>query len=54
VIRKDLRGLEFWDLVQRRGGGVSTPEIGSRDGEYCLGEILGFCAELRRELIWGN
>jgi hypothetical protein len=43
---KDLRGLEFWDLVQRRGAHVSTPKIGSRAGENCLGEILGFYADL--------
>jgi hypothetical protein len=54
VIRKDLRGLEFWDLVQRRGVDVNTPKIGSRDGEKCSGGIWGFYAELRRESFGGN
>jgi hypothetical protein len=46
--------LEFWDLVQRRGARVFSPEIGSRDGVFCLGEFLGFYAELRRDFEWGN
>jgi hypothetical protein len=41
-------------VVQRRGGRVNIPEIGSRDGEIVFGGILRFCAELRRELFWGN
>jgi hypothetical protein len=41
-------------VVQRRGGGVNTPEIGSRDGINCFGGISGFHAELRREIKWGN
>jgi hypothetical protein len=39
---------------QRRGTHVSTPEIGSRVGLFCFGGILGFYAELRRKLEWGN
>jgi hypothetical protein len=41
-------------VVQRRGGRVNIPEIGSRDGGIVFGGILGFCAELRRKLFWGN
>jgi hypothetical protein len=33
---------------------VNPPKIGSRDGESCFGGIYEFCAELRREIIWGN
>jgi hypothetical protein len=32
-------GLEFWDVVQRRGTHVNTPELGSRDGEIVFGGI---------------
>jgi hypothetical protein len=39
---------------QRRGVHVSTPKIGSRDGIKCFGGILGFHADLRRELERGN
>jgi hypothetical protein len=39
---------------QRRGVHVNVPEIGSRDGVYCIGGILGVYAVLRRELCWGN
>jgi hypothetical protein len=39
---------------QRRGVDVSTPKIGSRDGIKCFGGILGFHADLRRELERGN
>jgi hypothetical protein len=47
---------EFEDLgeVQRRGVRVNTPEKGSRGAVFCLEEILGFYAVLRRELVWGN
>jgi hypothetical protein len=31
--------LGFWGNVRRRGAHVSTPEIGSRGGEMCIGEI---------------
>jgi hypothetical protein len=33
---------------------VNTPKIGSRAALLCFGGISGFCAELRREFIWGN
>jgi hypothetical protein len=51
---KDFWGLDFWDLVQRRGVDVNTPEKGSRGNVFCFGGIYGFYAELRREIIWGN
>jgi hypothetical protein len=51
---KDFEELEFLEAGQRRGAHVSTLEIGSRDGVLCIGGILGFYAELRREIIWGN
>jgi hypothetical protein len=44
----------FGAQVQRRGTGVNTPKIGSRVGVKCFGGIQRFCAELRRELSWGN
>jgi hypothetical protein len=44
----------FGGRVQRRGGRVSTPEIGSRGAEICFGGILRFHADLRREFYWGN
>jgi hypothetical protein len=44
----------FESRVQRRGGRVSTLKIGSRDGFFCFGGILGFYADLRRDFIWGN
>jgi hypothetical protein len=44
----------FESQVQRRGGRVNTLKIGSRDGQKCFGGILGFYAELRRDLDWGN
>jgi hypothetical protein len=44
----------FLGRVQRRGTDVSVPKIGSRDGVYCFGGILRFCAELRREFNLGN
>jgi hypothetical protein len=53
VERKFWVGI-FWGVVQRRGGRVKTPEIGSRDGVLCFGGIMGFYAELRREFKWGN
>jgi hypothetical protein len=46
--------LEFSKAVQRRGVHVNTPKNGSRVGEFCFGGILGFYAELRREIIWGK
>jgi hypothetical protein len=45
---------DFWNVVQRRGGHVNTPKNGSRVGVFCLGEIWGSHAVLRREFIWGN
>jgi hypothetical protein len=47
-------GWIFERPVQRRGAHVNTPKIGSRDGEFCLGGILGICADLRREINWRN
>jgi hypothetical protein len=44
----------FWRKFQRRGTHVNTPELGSRGGDFCLGGILRFYAELRRELFRGN
>jgi hypothetical protein len=41
-------------VVQRRGGRVSTPKIGSRVGVFVFGGILGIHADLRREFGWGN
>jgi hypothetical protein len=45
---------DFWNVVQRRGVHVNTPKTGSRVGVFCLGEIWGSHAVLRREFIWGN
>jgi hypothetical protein len=53
-IWKFLRFGIFEIRVQRRGARVNILKIGSRDGQKCFGGILGFYAELRRELIWGN
>jgi hypothetical protein len=47
-------GWIFERPVQRRGARVNTPKTGSRVGEFCFGGILGFYAELRREIIWGK
>jgi hypothetical protein len=47
-------GLGILGAGQRRGVHVNIPEIGSRVGVFCFGGILGFYAELRRELVWGN
>jgi hypothetical protein len=47
---KEFWELEFEGSVQRRGARVNTPKIGSRDGRNCLGGIMGFYADLRREL----
>jgi hypothetical protein len=44
----------FWRQVQRRGTHVNTPKKGSRGDAFCLGGILGFHADLRREIKWGN
>jgi hypothetical protein len=44
----------FGGRVQRRGVHVNIPEIGSRGDAFCIGGILGFYADLRRELDWGN
>jgi hypothetical protein len=44
----------FWRQVQRRGTHVNTPKKGSRGDAFCFGGILGFHAELRREINWGN
>jgi hypothetical protein len=51
---KDFGKLEFLGPGQRRGAHVNTPKIGSRGVLLCFGGISGFCAELRREIIWGN
>jgi hypothetical protein len=51
---KDFEELEFLEAGQRRGAHVNTLKIGSRDGVLCIGGILGFYADLRREFIWGN
>jgi hypothetical protein len=44
----------FGGRIQRRGGRVNIPEIGSRDGQKCSGGILAFYADLRREFWRGN
>jgi hypothetical protein len=44
----------FRGQVQRRGTHVSTPKIGSRGDVFCFGGILGFHADLRREIKRGN
>jgi hypothetical protein len=49
-----LRNWIFWGNRQRRGVDVNVPEIGSRDGVFVFGGILGFYAILRREWVWGN
>jgi hypothetical protein len=49
-----VKDLGFWGNVRRRGTHVSTLKIGSRGEVKCFGGILAFCAELRRELEWGN
>jgi hypothetical protein len=46
--------LGFFGVGQRRGAHVSVPKIGSRDGVFSFGGILGFYADLRRESEWGN
>jgi hypothetical protein len=46
--------LGFFGAGQRRGAHVSIPKIGSRGELLCFGGILGFHADLRRELIWRN
>jgi hypothetical protein len=46
--------LGFFGAGQRRGTDVSVPKIGSRGRVFYIGGILRFCAELRRELGWGN
>jgi hypothetical protein len=40
--------------VQRRGVHVNTLKIGSRGDAFCIGGILGFYADLRRESDRGN
>jgi hypothetical protein len=47
---KFLRNWCFFGVRQRRGTHVSVPKIGSRGGVLCFGGILGFHADLRREL----
>jgi hypothetical protein len=49
-----LSDLIFGGIVRRRGTHVNIPKKGSRGDAFCLGGILGFCAELRREFCWGN
>jgi hypothetical protein len=44
----------FEGKVRRRGTHVNIPKIGSRVGVFVFGGIYGFCAELRREFVWGN
>jgi hypothetical protein len=51
---KDLGDFVIWGNVRRRGADVNVPEIGSRGACLCIGGISGFCAELRREMEWGN
>jgi hypothetical protein len=46
--------MNFWNVVQRRGAHVSTPKIGSRDGEIRFGGILRNHAVLRRESFRRN
>jgi hypothetical protein len=46
--------LGFWRKFQRRGVHVNTPKKGSRGDAFCLGGIIGFYAELRREFGWRN
>jgi hypothetical protein len=53
-IWKDFWSIGFLEEFQRRGAHVNVPEIGSRVGVYCIGGILGFYAELRREFNRGN
>jgi hypothetical protein len=49
AIGKVFGELDFGGIIQRRGGRVSTLEIGSRVGDLCFGGILGGHAVLRRE-----
>jgi hypothetical protein len=49
AIGKVFGELDFGGIIQRRGGRVSTLEIGSRGGVLCFGGILGGHADLRRE-----
>jgi hypothetical protein len=51
---KDFERFGIWGKVRTRGTHVNVPKIGSRVGVLCFGGILGICAELRRELVWGN
>jgi hypothetical protein len=53
-IGKDLGFGFFEGQVQRRGGRVNIPEIGSRVGVFSFGGIYGIHAVLRREYNWGN
>jgi hypothetical protein len=46
--------LGFFGAGQRRGVHVNAPEIGSRDGDLCIGGIWGSHADLRREFNWRN
>jgi hypothetical protein len=46
--------LGFWGNISRRGTHVNTLEIGSRGGNLCFGGIMGFRADLRRELDGGE
>jgi hypothetical protein len=34
-----FENLRIWGQVQRRGGRVNIPKIGSRDGGFCFGGI---------------
>jgi hypothetical protein len=34
-----FENLRIWGQVQRRGGRVNIPKIGSRVGEFCFGGI---------------
>jgi hypothetical protein len=51
---KDFWVLEIWGKIQRRGGRVNIPEIGSRVGVFVFGGIFGIYAVLRREFNWRN
>jgi hypothetical protein len=51
---KFLGNWNFFGVGQRRGADVSVLKIGSRGELLCFGGILGFYADLRRELWWGN
>jgi hypothetical protein len=53
-LERFLGNLVFWRKIQRRGAHVSPLKIGSRGEVFVFGGILGFCADLRREFVWGG